>query len=244
MRSAIYEGTVRHRRHATREHAFTYKVAMAYLDLGEVDTVLDGRLRRRGPGGLRFRRADYFGDPTVPLDVAVRDRVEVDAGVRVEGPIRLLTHLRSFGHSFNPASFYYCFDADERLQAVLLEVTNTPWRESHAYVVAAGDADTVSDAADKQLHVSPFFGMNQQYAFSFRPPSETLFVHIDNLEDKVKAFDATLHLTRKPFDAATVRHMSWRYPLPSRRMLTLIYAHAALLRLKGVKVHRHPQVSA
>jgi uncharacterized protein len=218
---------------------------MAYLDLSEVDTVLGGRLRKRGPGGLRFRRSDYFGDPGVPLDVAVRDRVEAETGFRVDGPIRLLTHLRSFGHSFNPASFYYCFDADERrLQAVLLEVTNTPWRESHTYVVAAGETSTVSGSADKQLHVSPFFGMNQQYVFSFRLPSETLFVHIDNLEDQVKAFDATLRLTRKPFDAATVRHMSWRYPLPSRRMLTLIYAHAALLRLKGVKVHRHPQVPA
>jgi DUF1365 family protein len=244
MRSAIYEGTVRHRRHTDREHAFTYKVAMAYLDLSEVDTVLGGRLRKTGPGGLRFRRSDYFGDPNMPLDEAVRDRVAAETGRRVDGPIRLLTHLRSFGHSFNPASFYYCFDADDRLQAVLLEVTNTPWRESHTYVVAAGETDTVSGSADKQLHVSPFFGMNQQYAFSFRAPSETLFVHIDNLEDKVKAFDATLRLTRKPFDAATVRHMSWRYPLPSRRMLALIYAHAALLRLKGVKVHRHPQVTA
>ena len=44
----------------------------------------------------------------------------------------------TFGHCFNPVSFYYCFDAaGERVEAVVAEVTNTPWGERHAYVLAA-----------------------------------------------------------------------------------------------------------
>ena len=72
----------------------------------------------------------------MPLADAVRDLVEERTGARPAGPIRLLTHLRSFGHCFNPVSFYYCFDpAGERVEAVVAEVTNTPWGERHAYVL-------------------------------------------------------------------------------------------------------------
>ena len=53
-----------------------------------------------------------------------------------QGPIRLLTQLRSFGLCFNPVSFYYCFDERRRAcERVLAEVTNTPWGERHAYLL-------------------------------------------------------------------------------------------------------------
>jgi uncharacterized protein len=31
--SAIYEGTIRHRRYAVRSHEFSHRLALAYLDL-------------------------------------------------------------------------------------------------------------------------------------------------------------------------------------------------------------------
>ena len=37
--SCIYEGWVRHRRHAPHAHAFRYKMYMLYLDLAELDRV-------------------------------------------------------------------------------------------------------------------------------------------------------------------------------------------------------------
>ena len=62
-RSAIYEGHIRHRRFAVRNHAFRYRIAMAYIDLDELPTLLGGRLTRERPGLIRFRRSDYLGDP-------------------------------------------------------------------------------------------------------------------------------------------------------------------------------------
>ena len=77
-----------------------------------------------------FRRKDYLGDPGVPLDRAVRELVEQRTGRRPDGPIRLLTHLRYFGHCFNPVSFYYCFDAEgPAVRAIVAEINNTPWNE-------------------------------------------------------------------------------------------------------------------
>ena len=163
--SCIYEGVIRHRRLEPRRE-FRHRLALAYLDLEELPRLLGGRLVSRRPGLVRFRRRDYLGDPALPLDGAVRELVTERTGERPTGPIRLLTHPRSFGHCFNPVSFYYCFDpADERLQAVVAEVTNTPWGERHAYVLGAGDASgsVLNAQFEKAMHVSPFMGMDHRY---------------------------------------------------------------------------------
>jgi uncharacterized protein len=230
-RSAIYEGHIRHRRFAVRNHAFRYRLAMAYIDLDELPTLLGGRLARERPGLVRFRRSDYLGDPRTPLADAVRTRLEQDLGHRPEGPIRLLTHVRSFGHCFNPVSFYYCFAPDgETLEAVVADVTNTPWGERHAYVLpASGDMD-------KALHVSPFMPMDQRYTCRAPAPGETLSVHIESRQDGRLAFDATLGMKRRPLTTRSLLR-----PLaPTLRMLALIYGHGIALKLKGVPVQPHP----
>src|SRR5262245_2484107 len=130
MQSAIYHEWLRHRRFAPRAHAFRYRLFMLYLDLAELDVVFRGRwlCSTRRPAPARFDRADHLGDAALPLDVAVRDLVENRTGRRPRGAIRLLTHLRYFGHGFNPVSYYYCFDADGGdVETVVAEVNNTPW---------------------------------------------------------------------------------------------------------------------
>ena len=187
--SAFYVGTIRHRRFAVRRHELLHRISMAYLDLDELPRLLGGRLvKAPAPGLVRFRRGDYLGDPAVPLADAVRELVG-EAAPR----IRLLTQLRTLGHCFNPVSFYYCFDGDEHLRAVVAEVTNTPWGERHAYVLDARRSEH-----DKAMRVSPFMGMDQRYTISLAPPGPTLSVHIESREDDDKAFDATLNLRRRP----------------------------------------------
>lgn len=111
LASAVYEGWVRHRRHAPRAHAFRYRMAQLYLDLDEIETVFARRwlwsVDRRNLA--EFRRHDYLAPHDKPLAEAVRDRVERALGHRPQGPVRLLTHLRYGGYVFNPVSFYYCF---------------------------------------------------------------------------------------------------------------------------------------
>src|SRR5205807_4123738 len=121
-------------------------------------------------------------------------------GQRPDGPIRVLTHPRSFGHCFNPVSFYYCFDdAGERLQAVVAEVTNTPWGERHAYVLGSAPSNGGVLAAnfDKAMHVSPFMGMDHRYHVRASTPGRTLSVHIGSSRARTAVFDATLSLRRR-----------------------------------------------
>lgn len=233
--SCIYEGRIHHRRLEPRRQ-FEHRIAMFYLDLEEVPRLLGGRLLRPRPGLLRFRRRDYLGPESAPLDDAVRDAVRSETGRRPEGPIRILTQLRSFGHCFNPVSFYYCLDrAGQEVQAVLAEVTNTPWGERHAYVIPGERGEMT-----KALHVSPFMGMDHRYLVRARTPGERLSVHIESWREGALSFDAALALRRVELTRASAARISRRYPLASARVLALIYGHALGLKLAGASVYPHP----
>ena len=243
--SCIYEGTIRHRRLEPRKE-FRHRIALAYLDLGELPSLLGGRLIERSPGLLRFRRRDYLGDPSTPLDVAVRDRVSELGGDPPAGPIRVLTQLRSWGLCFNPVSFYYCLDpAGELVQSVLAEVTNTPWGERHSYLLNAGDPGStmLRGRFAKQLHVSPFMGMDHVYDARATAPAATLSVHIESLRGATSVFEATLAMARHELTRAGAARLTARYPFATARVLALIYGHAVGLKLAGARVHPHPQAA-
>ena len=250
--SCIYEGTIRHRRPEPRR-SFEHRIALFYLDLDELPRLLGGRLVARRPGALRFRRRDYLGPDWLPVDVSVRDKVEVATGSRPTGPIRLLTQLRSFGHCFNPVSFYYCFDRGaDRVEALVAEVTNTPWGERHAYVLGGPDErrGVLTGEFDKALHVSPFMDMDHRYLVRASTPGERLAVRIESRHPgglafeagparRPPEFEATLALRRTELTRRAAATVTRRYRLAGARVLALIYGHALGLKLAGATVHPH-----
>lgn len=250
LNSAIYEGWVRHRRNTPRPHDFRYRMFQLYLDLSELDRVFAGRwfwsVDRRNLA--QFRRADYLGDPALPLDTAVRDRVEAPLGRRPDGPIRVLTHGRYFGVVMNPVTFYYGFKADgHSLDWILAEITNTPWNERHAYLLPVDRAQRRGDSLhwdfDKAFHVSPFMAMQRQYHWAFQVPGESLRVHMDLLDGEAREFDATLVLERRPLDAHTLASCLARYPFITVKVAAAIYWQAARLWFKRIPFHPHPAAS-
>jgi len=233
--SCLYEGSIFHLRHEPPRH-FRHPLALAYLDLEELPALLDGRLVRPGPGLVRFRRRDYLGDPHGDLDQTVRNLVEGQLGQRPRGPVRLLTQLRSFGHCFNPVSLYYCFDESaEQIEAMVAEVTNTPWGERHAYVIPRGVG-----RFEKSLHVSPFLDMDQTYSCRSSLPAGDLSVRIENTRQGTPVFQALLSLRRRELTPRSMRAMTVRYPAATLRVLGLIYMHAIGLRLAGAPSFPHP----
>jgi len=262
--SAVYEGTIRHRRFEPIEHSFQYRFFLMYLDLGELPEVLDRfplfSARRAAPA--RFRREDFMGDPARPLDECAREAVAAATGERPAGPVRLLTGLRYFGHSFNPVSFYYCFDrAGERVEAVVADVQNIPWGERHPYVLARGErrGTVLSEDLEKSFHVSPLMGMDQTYSFRASEPGESIAVQIESRPRETaktllqegflrsrqipKTFDATLNLRRRELSRRTLAGLLVRYPAMSLQVVAKIYAQSLRLKLKGAKYHPHPEGS-
>lgn len=250
--SALYTGHIRHRRARPHAHAFRYRMAQLYVDLDELPTLLEGRwlwsLERRNLAA--FHRRDYFGDPEVPLKTAVLDAVAGATGKRPAGPVRLLAHWRYFGYCMNPVSFYYCFDADgSTLNAIVAEITNTPWGERHAYVLDAADATRHGTAGrihawrfDKAFHVSPFLPMGLRYDWRFEVPGEDLRVHMDVADGEGSIFDATLVMQRSQLDGAALTRFLLEYPALTAQVALKIYWNALLIRLKRNPFHAHPRL--
>jgi uncharacterized protein len=248
--SALYVGQVMHRRHHPHPHAFRYPIAQLLIDLDELEMLFDGRwlwsVNRRNLA--EFRRKDYFGDPRRPLADAVRDHAAQTLGYRPTGPVRLLTHLRVAGHVFNPVSFYYCYQADgSTLDCVVAEITNTPWKERHAYVLPVSTASREGAwlrwRFDKAFHVSPFMAMDCHYDWRLSAPAEDLRVHMRVLRDGVGQFDASQVMQRRPLDGRGLAKVLVGYPLMTLEVVAAIHWHALRLWLKRNPVHDHPSLA-
>jgi DUF1365 family protein len=194
-----------------------------------------------------FRRRDHFGEASIPLDQALRDLVEEQLGNRPQGPIRLLTHLRYFGHCFNPASFYYCYDpTDTRVDTIVVEIHNTPWGERHCYVLGTEQnehpiEDWRRHRFAKAFHVSPFIDIDINYDWRFRVPDDSIRVHMIDYEKGKKLFDASLALQKHPISRQALTRVLLRYPVMTGKVVFLIYWQALRLLLKKTPVFTHPK---
>ena len=244
MKSAIYRGWVRHRRHAPREHKFHYRVFMMYLDLAELPQLFESvpGWSAKGFAIARFKRSDFLGDASISLDTAVRQKVKDETGQWPSGPVRMLANLRYFGFIMNPITCYYCFAEDgETLEYVVAEVNNTPWDERHCYVLRAGDQAWLRTEFEKSFHVSPFHPMNMHYHWLNNTPSEKLVLRLGSSIDGDHVFDASLSLQREEASAKNLVNALVQYPFMTAKVALAIYWEALRLWLKQIPFHSHPE---
>ena len=189
--SCIVQGTVFHRRtkcgSSASEHAFSYGVWMAYVDLDEAEEAEPNETNNDLTNAFvslttksnnwalaKWRRADHFGDPHTSLKSCVvdllRERYPTEPASQWSR-VRVLTNLSTAGvFNFNPVSVFYVFDAAEKLSAVLLEVSNTPWLERRVYVLRPRVEAGYKTKWEKDFHVSPFMDRFHDYEWTLEPP--------------------------------------------------------------------------
>lgn len=240
---ALYEGTVGHRRFGPVARDFSPKLFLAYLDVdalpGSLDALPLWSGRRAAP--VHFRREDFFDGGTGPLGDAVRDLVEDRLGRRPSGSIFLLAHLRTFGWLANPLAVYYCWaPVGDALEAVVLEVTNTPWGERQWYVFDARSGRT-SASTPKAMHVSPFLPMDLEYRVTWTTPGAALRMRIEVTRGGAQVFEADLRLRRRALDRRSALGVLARRPLMPLRVSAGIYRQALRLLLGRVPLYRHPE---
>jgi DUF1365 family protein len=251
---------VLHRRAGRNPHQFRYRVILPLLFLDEADEisrrhplwdlgdVTGGAPARRGPAAVRLRRHDYLGPEPRDLAEAARLTVARATGARPAGPVAVLTHVRTWGWLFNPITLYFCYDGSgSAVEAMVVEVTNTPWHERHTYVVGPPGQHRL----DKAMHVSPFQPMEAGYVLAYDEPGDRITITMGmrsttglvDGEPGDELLDARMDLHRRPMDREAMGRLLWRYPLMTARVSAAIYAQAGLLRWKGAQFHPHPRHS-
>ncbi|KEQ17520.1 hypothetical protein GZ78_17365 [Endozoicomonas numazuensis] len=243
MNSAVYWGHLMHNRIRPRKHRFAYRVASWLVDLDELDT-LHQRFRFFSVDRfnlLSFFRKDFGDGSGRDLKVQVEGLL---AENEVPAPARILMfcYPRVLGYAFNPLTVYYCFSSEQKLLALIYEVTNT-FGERHSYVIPAEKAKDgqvfFHQAVEKQLHVSPFFNTDCQYGFRVQLPGKTIKLSINLNNDEGKLFAAVFKGTRQTLSDFNILKQLLVLPLQAIKVILAIHWEALRLFFKGIKVVRH-----
>ncbi len=245
MESGIYTGTLRHRRFFPAAHEFTYPLFMVFLDIDRLPELLKvsplaGYNRRNW---VSYQERDHFGDPAKPIRQRITQAAREKNVVIPEGNIFLLTHLRYLGYNFNPVSFFYCYDREDKMSMILAEVKNT-FGETENYWLTP---DIERPAGEnkryrfpKTFHVSPFMKLGHEYDWTFTSPNERLVTQCVSHEDGREIFDSTLKLERREWSRSELHAALLRFPWVTAKVIAAIHWQALRLLLKKVPIIAHP----
>lgn len=246
LSSAIYTGTVRHRRQRPVANRFRYRVYQLLLDLDEVVAIA-----RRIPffshnrfNLVSFYDRDHMGGADAPLRSKLARWLAARGLELGASRVMLLTNPRILGYVFNPVSYYYVFDERDELRFVVAEINNT-FGETYCYLLddlAPRGGRALVASRRKVFHVSPFIEIDGiDYDWIITPPEQRLTVHIDEFRAGDKFFDATLNLRRRPLTASRLAWALVRYPHMTARTIFLIHWQALKLWWRGAPFHRKPE---
>lgn len=246
MNSKIYNGTIEHIRYQPVRHELRYRLYVYGFDLDELPE-LDKSLPLFGYNRVRpasIHGRDYLDDgPGAIREKLFRLMDDKDLTGRIAS-VRLITSARYFQYVFNPVSFYYGLDKDQRVIAVAAEVNNT-FGERHVYFprkksLHAGDQGPYY--ARKAFHVSPFNDMEGEYEFFFSPPEADLDIRVRLLRSGMEAFAARLRGKALPLTARNHFGLMLRHPLiPYLTKPRIFFEAARLYFQKKLTYHDKPE---
>jgi DUF1365 family protein len=241
--SALYAGTVMHRRIKPRAHRLKYRIFSLLVDLDECDR-LASRLKffsRNRFNLFGFYDRDFGNRSSEPLRAQI-ERDLGDAGLAPDGgAIRLFAMPRILGYAFNPLSVYFCHRHDGTLLAIIYEVHNT-FGQRHSYLIPVStDAQgSIRQQCAKRLYVSPFMDMDLTYSFKIIKPSEHVSISIVTRDAEGPLMTAVLSAKRTELTDTALLRAFVIYPLLTLKVIAGIHWEALLIWFKGMHLRDRP----
>ncbi len=246
MNSMLYTGEVMHSRLKPVKHTFQYPVYFYAFELDELPE-LAKEIRLFGYNQLRpvaIHDQDYLYPGTASIKVKVRS-VLSNAGITLNlGKVILVTSARYFNYIFNPVSFFYCYDNDENLNCIIVQVNNT-FKEMHLYLLTTpagqGEDGHLEFEAEKQFHVSPFFPRRGQYKFLLTSPGTQIDNTIRYLADGQLSLVARIHGKAQRLTAKSLGRIILAHPVSAAlTMPRILWQAAKLYWQKRLPVYERP----
>jgi len=241
--SALYTGSVMHRRIKPRPHRLKYSLFSLLIDLDEIDHIASTiRFFSRNRFNLfSFYDRDFGNKSNEPLRAQI-ERDLHDAGLEPDGgAIRLFAMPRVLGYAFNPLSVYFCYRRDNALTAIIYEVHNT-FGERHSYLipVTAGAKGSIRQECAKRLYVSPFMDMDLTYSFKITQPGEHISISIVTRDTEGPLMTAVLTAERKELTSGALISAFFVYPILTLKVIAGIHWEALWIWAKGVGLRERP----
>jgi len=179
-------GHVMHKRFFERVNQFTYKIYYLILPLSVLKNPPRSKYLKFEKFGLMgFYNKDHGARDGSNLEAWARKLLDKYELSYADGEIMLISMPRILGYVFNPISFWYCYDKQQKLRIIICEVNNT-FGETHSYIcVPDNKVEITRDVVlkgDKLFHVSPFMQRDGQYEFRFNDITDKLALWIDYLD--------------------------------------------------------------
>lgn len=234
--SCLYIGETYHERFVPKNHKFTYKIMMFWLDLDEVEQ-LDEKLKlfsNKKFNWIQYKRSDFLKNNTTNLQDEVLQKMSSLTDETLTGKVFLLSPLRISGMYFSPVNFYYLQNSQGEFTHLLAEVSNTPWNERHCYLV---DLKTQADT-NKAFHVSPYNPIDMVYKWRIKQPNEKLNLVLE-CHKKDKHFTAAIALNRLNLSNGTLNKTLLQFPHITIKTLFGIYWQAIKLFIKKAPIYDH-----
>lgn len=256
---AICIGEVMHARTRPTRNVFRYPLFYLRLPLSRLETLNVRGLAVNHRGLCQILNRDHGPKDGTDLLTWVRNLLgEHDmTDLTKDGEVVLQTMPRLFGYLFNPASFFFCYDRETRLRAVICEVSNT-FGERHNYLVAHADRRPITPDdriyTQKVFHVSPFFPLGGTYEFRFggTPRAPVAIINYNAISTGEATKDAStgqgsyglrtwLRGQAIALDAKSLRRALLRFPLLTFGVILKIHWQALKLWLGKVTFFSKPE---
>lgn len=157
--------------------------------------------------------------------------------------IYLFTHPRILGYCFNPVSFWFGIDEDDKLIAVIAQVNNT-FKQSHCYLLFNQNSAPISAdqilMADKDFYVSPFYQRVGSYNFRFIFDQKKIAVWIDYIIDEKTLLTSVISKKIINYSDKNLLFCFLRIPFLTLKVIILIHWQALKLFVKKMKYISKP----
>ncbi len=236
-------GRVWHRRERPVRHAFAYPVFFLRVPVSRLDLLERTWLSLDRFNLMSFMRRDFGPRDGSDLEPWIRAKLRTHGIDRADGEVVLQAFPRMLGYVFNPIAIWHCLDREGALRAVLCEVSNT-FGEHHNYLLAHADQRPIEAGdwlnARKELHVSPFCGVEGGYRFRFSGGDLYPMARIDYHDDGGLLISTAIAGAAAPLTERRLLRAFFTYPLMTLGVVARIHWQALRLWLRQVPWHTKP----